>query len=349
MRKTGFFLFVITCFQICSFQSAAQTILNIKTDLIKITQELQACEVSLSQNEKDFKLLKKREQQIFKSIANQQHLLAAAFRSIQHLKDYSPILVALSSVSLEDLVHSLLIVQSCAPRLEKQNRSILESLKAIVEIREQIQRQSSDYRRLKEIYNKNLRSQSSLFESKFHQHSFSITPELEKLRQKSDLLKSMSLEKVLKELDVFLAKEQAEENSDLKLINIAVGRKLPERDNNKEIKISARPEAQIVSPFDAIVVYTGAIPGKSQFIVLKRGPYFAIIEGLGSINCRVGENVLEGEPIGCALSWTSISHSDQLQKKLKNEEKIISLQLRKGTQIIDSSLYLRPTPDDKKI
>jgi septal ring factor EnvC (AmiA/AmiB activator) len=115
------------------------------------------------------------------------------------------------------------------------------------------------------------------------------------------------------------------------------------------LKISTRAEAQIVSPCDATVVYIGSHLEKSQLVILKRDDYFIVLSGLGSVNCRVGESVIEGEPIGCALSWVANWSINKPQNDFKSEDKVISLQLRKGTQFVDSKPYLRSVPNDKKI
>ena len=124
MKSLKVILVVIACLlkgQHASSQTV-QTLEDIKRNLIQITQKLQTYEVSLLGIEKEIKLLKSQEREVFTLIAKQQHILASALQSLQHWREYSPILIALSSVSLDDLVHSFLVLQSCAPRLEKQLR-----------------------------------------------------------------------------------------------------------------------------------------------------------------------------------------------------------------------------------
>ncbi|MBY0463298.1 MAG: hypothetical protein K2Q34_08985 [Alphaproteobacteria bacterium] len=332
---------------------AARSSVDVKKNLIEITQKLQAYEINLSQYEKELRLLKDQEREVFASIAKQQHILASALQSIKHWKDYSPVLIALSSVSLDDLVHSFLILQSCAPKLEKQNRAILEAVKKVVELRGQIQKQGTDYSNLKAFYHEALKTQTHLFESKFQEYPIIDTPETKKLREKANELKSASLEEVLRQLQSLFTKAEDKKNSDLKLIHVAVGESQQSCQGascpSNALKISTRAEAQIVSPCDAIVVYIGSHLEKSQLVILKRDDYFIVLSGLGSVNCRVGESVIEGEPIGCALSWAANWSINKSQNEFKSEDKVISLQLRKGTQFVDSKPYLRSVPNDKKI
>lgn len=353
------FIFIIFLGSHKESAEAAQGLVDVKKNLIEITQKLQTYEVSLSQNEKELKLLKEQEREIFASIAKQQHILASALQSIQHWREYSPVLIALSSISLDDLVHSFLVLQSCAPRLEKQNRSILEAVKKVVALRKQIQKQGADYSNLKAFYQEGLKTQAHLFESKFHEYPIPDTSEINQLQEKANNLESASLEEVLTQLRSFFSKAEDKKGSDLKLIHVAVGEPLQvckgascppgSADDNLTVKISTRPEAQVVSPCDATVVYIGSQLEKSQLIILKRDEYFVVLSGLGSVSCRVGENVLEGEPVGCALSRAANWPINRSQKDFKNEEKIINLQLRKGTQFVDYKPYLRPASNDKKI
>ena len=357
MKSLKVILVVIACLlkgQHASSQTV-QTLEDIKRNLIQITQKLQTYEVSLLGIEKEIKLLKSQEREVFTLIAKQQHILASALQSLQHWREYSPILIALSSVSLDDLVHSFLVLQSCAPRLEKQNRSILETVKMVVELRGQIQKQTDDYTNLKGYYQEGLKFQADLFEAKFQECSLPETPVVKKLHERAEELKSAPLHEILAQLASLFSKTEIKKESELKLVHIAVGEPFQEckgascppsaKSNPLAIKISTRGEAQVVSPCDATVIYIGSHLEKSQMVILKKDEYFIVLSGLGSVNCRIGENILEGEPIGCALSGAA----NELHKDFKNEEKIISLQLLKGMQFIDSTPYLRSIPNDKKI
>ncbi|MBY0282296.1 MAG: hypothetical protein K2W94_09140 [Alphaproteobacteria bacterium] len=355
MKNFTVIFIAIICFLTSHGEAAGEAHLpiDVKKNLIEITQKLQAYEVNLSQYEKELGLLKGQEQEVFASIAKQQHILASALQSIKHWRDYSPVLIALSSVSLDDLVHSFLILQSCAPKLEKQNRAILAAVKKVVELRAQIQKQGTDYANLKAFYHEALKTQAHLFESKFQEHPVLDTSEIKRLREKVNDLKSAPLEEVLKQLQSFFSKSEDAKDSDLRLIHVAVGDLQQscqgEPCPNNILRISTRSEAQIVSPCDATVVYIGSHLEKSQLVILMRRSYFIVLSGLGSVNCRVGENVTEGEPIGCALSWTTNWSTNKPQSNFKNEDKVVSLQLRKGTQFVDSKPYLRSIPNDKKV
>lgn len=339
------------------FVYAEPPIAHVKKELILVTQKLQSYEQTLSGQEKELRLLRKQEHEAFTLIAKQQHVLASALQSLKHWRDYSPILIALSSVSLDDLVHSFLVLQSCTPRLDKQNRSILEAIKKVGELRAQIQKLGTDYINLKTVYQEGLKTQATLFESKFQDDHIADTLETKQLQEKAKLLKTAPLEEVLNQLQAFFASMGEKKGSDLKLIYVAVGEHQPvckvadcsSPSNNFTMRISVRPEAQVVSPCDARVVYIGSQSEKSQLVILRQDSYFIVLSGLGSVNCRVGESLIEGEPIGCALSRTANALTTEGGKDFKSEEKIINLQLRKGSQFLDLTPYLRPISNDKKI
>ncbi len=328
---------------------------DVKKSLIQITQKLQNYEMNLSGVEKELKLLKNKEREVFALVARQQHILVSTLQSLKHWREYSPILIALSSVSLDDLVHSFLILQSCAPKLERQNRSILDALKKVVELRSQIQKHNDDYIKLKGYYQESLKSQADLFETKFQEYPLPETPEIKKLQEIAKEFKTASLQEVLTQLSSFFSKTEDKKDPELKLIHVAVGESFQSckgssclpggTKNDLAIKVSTRGEAQVVSPCDAMVVYIGSAAEKSQLIILKKDEYFVVISGLGSVNCRIGESVQEGEPIGCALSWAA----NEFRTDFKSEEKVINLQLARGLQFIDSTPYLRHTSNDKKI
>lgn len=63
--------------------------------------------------------------------------------------------------------------------------------------------------------------------------------------------------------------------------------------------LRTRPGAQIVAPFDAIVVFAGEFRGYGRILILDHGEgYHSLLAGLGRIISEPGQWLLAGEPVG---------------------------------------------------
>ncbi len=70
-------------------------------------------------------------------------------------------------------------------------------------------------------------------------------------------------------------------------------------DTSKGIKIETRAKATVVAPYDAEVAYLGPFLNYGQLVILKhRGDYHTLLAGFNRIDVKVGDFLLEGEPIG---------------------------------------------------
>ncbi|MCM1323139.1 MAG: peptidoglycan DD-metalloendopeptidase family protein [Acetobacter sp.] len=68
---------------------------------------------------------------------------------------------------------------------------------------------------------------------------------------------------------------------------------------SKGITYKTRPSAQVVSPYDGIVSFSGPFKGYGNIIIVEHGDgYLSLLAGLGSIDCELGQMLLAGEPVG---------------------------------------------------
>ena len=70
-------------------------------------------------------------------------------------------------------------------------------------------------------------------------------------------------------------------------------------ETSKGIVIKTREDAQVTSPYDAEVLFTGPFMGYGSMIILRHSDGFhTLLAGMEKISVSVGEFLLEGEPIG---------------------------------------------------
>ncbi|MBT3238736.1 MAG: peptidoglycan DD-metalloendopeptidase family protein [Rhodospirillaceae bacterium] len=67
----------------------------------------------------------------------------------------------------------------------------------------------------------------------------------------------------------------------------------------KGITIETRANAQVVAPYDGLVVFAGAFKGYGQLLIIEHGEgYHSLLAGLARIDNTIGQQVLSGEPAG---------------------------------------------------
>ena len=68
---------------------------------------------------------------------------------------------------------------------------------------------------------------------------------------------------------------------------------------SKGITIKTRNGAQVISPFDGSVIFSGPFRGYGKIIIIEHGGgYMSLLAGLDEIDCEVGQMLLAGEPVG---------------------------------------------------
>jgi septal ring factor EnvC (AmiA/AmiB activator) len=67
----------------------------------------------------------------------------------------------------------------------------------------------------------------------------------------------------------------------------------------KGITIEARPQAQVVAPFDGRVVFAGPFRNYGQILIIAHGEgYHSLLAGMARVTAVVGQTVTAGEPVG---------------------------------------------------
>ena len=77
------------------------------------------------------------------------------------------------------------------------------------------------------------------------------------------------------------------------------GEKVSGAESSKGIVIATRPNAQVISSFDGVVVFSGKFRGYGELLILEHNQgYHTLLSGMRKIRNSVGEYVLAGEPLG---------------------------------------------------
>lgn len=69
--------------------------------------------------------------------------------------------------------------------------------------------------------------------------------------------------------------------------------------SSKGITIASRNQAQVISPFDGNVIFSGPFRGYGNMIIIEHGDgYLSLLAGLEMLNVELGQMLLAGEPVG---------------------------------------------------
>lgn len=69
--------------------------------------------------------------------------------------------------------------------------------------------------------------------------------------------------------------------------------------SSKGITIRTRSMAQVIAPYDGVVVFSGPFRGYGQLLIIEHGEgYHTLLAGMTRIDAEVGQRLLAGEPVG---------------------------------------------------
>lgn len=94
------------------------------------------------------------------------------------------------------------------------------------------------------------------------------------------------------------------------------GQPTPAGIHTRGITIATRPRAQVITPYDGVVLFAGPFRGYGQLLIIEYGDgYHILLAGMDRIDASVGQSLLAGEPIG-VMNDTS---SPELYVELRRE------------------------------
>lgn len=90
--------------------------------------------------------------------------------------------------------------------------------------------------------------------------------------------------------------------------------------HTKGITLTTRPNAQVITPFDGLVLFAGPFKNYRHLLIIDNGDnYVTLLAGMGSINVSVGQELVAGEPVA----------------KMDNTNKNLYIEIRKEGIAID--------------
>ena len=74
----------------------------------------------------------------------------------------------------------------------------------------------------------------------------------------------------------------------------------------KGITLETRRRAQVITPYDGVVLFAGPFRGYGQLLIIEYGDgYHILLAGMDRIDAAVGQSLLAGEPVGTMTDASS--------------------------------------------
>ena len=307
--------------------SAARKIQNNEEKLSSMERQQKLLEEELKASRESFD---KEDKHLIKTLAALQNLAIKPTESLL-VQPLRPVEIIRSAIILRETVpyleknaetirQKLLSIAKKKERLEKQ----------IAEIQKQKRILQSEHEKMKELVTKKskLRNTVEIKSEQAKKNMDKLASQAQDLRDLLGKIEKQRLEKQKEEQKRREAQRKVEEKQSAGLIksesktitNIAVGfvkakgsLPLPARGtivshygdqrvkgvSSKGLTIRTRESAQVISPFDGVVVFAGPFRGYGDMIIVEHGDgYLSLLAGLESVSVELGQMLLAGEPVG---------------------------------------------------
>ena len=101
---------------------------------------------------------------------------------------------------------------------------------------------------------------------------------------------------------------------------------------HKGVSINAMSEAQVITPYEGRVAFTGLFRGYGRLLIIEHGAgYHTLLAGMGRIDVIVGQWLLGGEPVGIM---------DHVKTGYKGGNPSLYIELRRGGEPINPLPWL---------
>lgn len=337
---------------------------DLNKNLIKTAKIIQDNEEILSKLEERIIELQEEREKIKERIKNRDIQLSNLLISLQSIAANPSKIIILSELSPLDNARSVILFKSAAKQIDKEVKALKDDLIKIDILSKDIEEKQDSAAKSSEKL-KSEHKKLSLLLSQKKEVNKEAEIELKETNKKTKNLaeKAENLKDLLSKLEEKRKKEEkdkktsqksgkilAKDNATVAMYNKrkfteAKGKlSLPAKGNislrygekdldgaiSKGIKINTRSSAQVISPFDGIVLFSGPFRSYGKMLIIEHAEgYLTLLSGLDNIDVDVGQTLLAGEPIG-TMGNTG--------------KQGLYVELRKNKQPVDPEIWMTSDP-----
>ncbi|MBP5160955.1 MAG: peptidoglycan DD-metalloendopeptidase family protein [Alphaproteobacteria bacterium] len=322
-------------------QSMETEIARVQKQLVRAGADVQDFEEVLSKLEASYAQLKKEYDAVKKQLHISEVQTIELTRGMLKKALFPPELMLMTNSTIVDYVRSSLLLKETQVPLVAKKKSLYESLNKIASLQAAIKAQAAQIKvstqRL-ETQQKNmekLMQQKQVLRAHFETESLSAKKKAQELGRKAkdlqDLLSRLADERKKEQVKESIAATKpmpsevsghiADYKGQLRLpargtLIQKYGAKTEGGARSKGIVLQPRLGAQIVEPFDGVVLFAGPFKSYGNVLIVEHGDNFlSVLAGMETIDVVVGQNLLMGEPVG-TMSSTSLQ---KLYIELRNK------------------------------
>ncbi len=304
---------------------------GIRKSLVSAAKKIQTAEGKVSSLEKRYNELKQDEEVLLKSIKEKQVSVSKLLAVLQTMSMRPSQALILQESDPVNALRSAFLLRDTIPLINRETEKLKEKLSALAKLRESIRQQYlqikqasgkllTQQQQITVLLNKKLKLQKSL-ETKAKQSGNKAKQLAAKAKDLQELIFEIEQRKV-KDAYAFVGDDFDFSGMKGRLplpvkgkIAKKYGETLQSGIISKGISVSARQNAQVIAPFDGVVVFSGPFRDYRDVLIIDHGSgYHTLLAGMEQNDTEEGQGLLAGEPVG-----TLPSNDSTLYVEIRNK------------------------------
>lgn len=310
---------------------------SIQQKVVKVAKEVKEFERILSQIDNRIAKLSKNEQEILNQLSEEKNKTVETIAILQRLLTTPAGILITEPQRPTDVIQTAIMLNHIINYLDSHSEKLKSDLTKLQSIRKQINSEKKDLSVAKNKISREkdkingLLNQKKSIEAKLNKQQQQTQKEIQKL-----ISESKSIEDLIKKIksqqgkyaniisDVDRNSQFAKMQGKMPLpANGKITTKFNEKNRlglvSKGITIQTTNNAQVITPYDAAVLFAGVFKsGKITIILYHGNNYYTVLTGVNKTFVSEGSNVLSGEPIA-----EMGGKNTYLQVELRYKEKTI--------------------------
>ena len=297
---------------------------DLQRQLVEAADKVQSSEQKLSDIEARLYALIERQDKTVRSLARRRDSIARLTGALESLALNRPPTLGVTPDDAKEAARSAMLLNTLIPEIAAQADKLEKELATLKEVHEQIGREQGEV----VAAAKSLDTERAALKDKVAEMSAerdttmaSATAEQDRLealaRQAADIRQFLAMLSA-KGLDPAPRPKPAPAQEEIALLHggiknlkgklrppvtgevtLAYGAETEDGGQNRGIRIAARDGAQVVSPCDGTVVFSGPFRGYGLLLILRSDDgYHFVLSGMSRIDAVTRQKLLAGEPIG---------------------------------------------------
>lgn len=253
-------------------------------------------------------------------LRKRRHQMMQMLAALQRLSRHPPVALVALPASPTDTVRSAILLRGAVPRIEAEAKRLKDDLSRLRELRSSIALERQELAVAGQALDHERRELAVLIDRKLNLErqvtveTWAAKAQISELAAQAqdlqDLINRLAESRRARVRDI--PKPRKKPAARIARTTLSAGRfpaqgrivqrfrRTGSKSNRKKgVTIETRAEARVVSPGDGEIVFAGPFRGYGQLLIIEHGGgYHVLLAGLSRVDAAVGDEVLEGEPVG---------------------------------------------------